>query len=75
MYAKLPECLDLTELSLQDVGFSESANSARRTAREACSYIAWGGDTHGVVVEDVRRTVGSLSKLPKTLINIQSVAV
>ncbi|KAJ7087821.1 Alpha/Beta hydrolase protein [Mycena epipterygia] len=56
MYAKLPECLDLTELSLQDVGFSESANSARRTAREACWYIAWGGDTHGVVVEDVRRT-------------------
>ncbi|KAJ7444887.1 alpha/beta-hydrolase [Mycena latifolia] len=56
MYAKLPECLDLIELSLQDTGFSESANSARRVAQKACAHIQWGGDTHGVLVEDVRRT-------------------
>ncbi|KAJ7709684.1 Alpha/Beta hydrolase protein [Mycena rosella] len=55
MYAKLPACLDLIELSLQDAGLSERASSARRAAREACLYIAWGGDTHGVMVEDVRR--------------------
>lgn len=57
MYAKLPECLDLIEMSLQDTGFSTSANVARRAARDACSYLAWGGDTHGVMIEDVRKTV------------------
>ncbi|KAJ6502329.1 alpha/beta-hydrolase [Mycena sanguinolenta] len=56
MYAKLPNCLDLIEMSLQDLGFSNSANAARRAAREACNYIAWGGDTHGVMVDDVRKT-------------------
>ncbi|KAJ6525669.1 Alpha/Beta hydrolase protein [Mycena capillaripes] len=56
MYAKLPECLDLIEISLQNTGFSDSANAARRAARQACHYIAWGGDTHGVLVEDVRRS-------------------
>ncbi|KAJ7272005.1 Alpha/Beta hydrolase protein [Mycena haematopus] len=56
MCAKLPDCLDLIEMSLQDTGFSDSANAARIAAREACSYIAWGGDTHGVMVEDVRKT-------------------
>ncbi|KAF7338107.1 SET domain-containing protein [Mycena venus] len=55
MYAKLPECLDLIAVSLQDTGFSDSANAARRAARGACSYIAWGGDTHGVMIEDVRK--------------------
>ncbi|KAJ7775104.1 alpha/beta-hydrolase [Mycena metata] len=53
MYAKLPECLDLIDASLQHTGFSDSANAARRAARESCSYIAWGGDTHGVMVENV----------------------
>ncbi|KAJ7156963.1 alpha/beta-hydrolase [Mycena crocata] len=56
MYAKLPECLDLVELSLQYTGLGEAASNARRAARETCNYIAWSGDTHGVVVEDVRRT-------------------
>jgi hypothetical protein len=63
MYAKLPECLDLIEKSLQVTGFSENANAARRAALEACYYIAWGGDTHGVMVEDVRQTVGFFMKL------------
>ncbi|KAJ7724492.1 alpha/beta-hydrolase [Mycena maculata] len=63
MYAKLPECLDLISISLQDTGFSQSANKARRTAREFCYYIAWGGDTHGVIVEDIRRTCNETDTL------------
>ncbi|KAJ7286061.1 alpha/beta-hydrolase [Mycena rebaudengoi] len=55
MYALLPECLEGITLSLQDQTFSESANRARRAARAPCDHIAWGGDTHGVLVEDVRR--------------------
>jgi hypothetical protein len=67
MYAKLPECLDLIEMSLQDTGFSASANAARRAAREACGYLAWGGDTHGVMIEDIRKTVRFLFTFLQTV--------
>ncbi|KAJ6597106.1 alpha/beta-hydrolase [Mycena vulgaris] len=63
MYAELPACLDLIELSLQDPGFSDSANSARRAARQACMHIQWDGDTHGVLVEDLRRTCNKADTL------------
>jgi hypothetical protein len=56
MYAKLPERLDLI-MSLQDTRFSARANAARRAARETCRSLAWGGDTHGIMIEDIRKTV------------------
>ncbi|KAJ7172259.1 alpha/beta-hydrolase [Mycena filopes] len=63
MYRKLPECLDLIDTSLQYTGFSEAANAARRVARTNCNYIAWGGDTHGVMIENVHTTCNETNTL------------
>jgi len=55
MYTKLPTCID----SLRDSFANTADRQGRVDALGACSTLN-DGDTHGIVVEDIRRTVGSI---------------
>lgn len=52
MYAILPECLERIELALQPSASAED----RADAADFCDTLRT-GDTHGTLLEDVRRTV------------------
>ena len=63
MYAKLPGCLEELEYALQN-----STVETRTHAQDVCIPLAI-GDRHGIVLEDIRKTVSQM-----LLLTVRSIA-